>query len=140
MSVPRTICPPVGWVSPARVLVSVVLPAPLRPTRPIRSPEATRNVASLSSTRAPTRSSTPWAVITQGSSRARVGGTTGWPTATGGATSLVRHGPDQRWRASPWTGPHGMLTVRYHVVPHDRHRGTGTVTTTRQATPPGVAR
>ena len=36
----RSIVPAVGSSSPARVLVSVVLPAPLRPTRPILSPSA----------------------------------------------------------------------------------------------------
>ena len=32
--------PPAGRASPARILVSVVFPAPLRPTRPMRSPAA----------------------------------------------------------------------------------------------------
>ena len=39
MSPVRVIWPPEGSVSPARVLVRVVLPAPLRPTSPILSPE-----------------------------------------------------------------------------------------------------
>ncbi len=36
-----------GWPSPASTLVSVVLPAPLRPTSPTRSPAATRKVAAV---------------------------------------------------------------------------------------------
>src|SRR3954447_19894246 len=56
--------PPAGVPSPARHLVRVVLPAPLRPTRPMRSPLATRKVAFSTRTRAPARSSIPEAVIT----------------------------------------------------------------------------
>ena len=37
-------CPAAGSASPARILVRVVLPAPLRPTRPILSPAATRKL------------------------------------------------------------------------------------------------
>src|SRR3954463_7855989 len=48
--------------SPANTLHNVVLPAPLRPTRPTRSPAATRNVAASSSRRAPARSSRPLTV------------------------------------------------------------------------------
>ena len=50
--------PPAGSDSPARIPVSVVLPAPLRPTRPILSPAATWKVAGDSSRRAPARTST----------------------------------------------------------------------------------
>src|SRR5262245_3573083 len=57
--------PAAGWPSPARHLVRVVLPAPLRPTRPMRSPLATRKEADSMRTRAPARSSTPVAVITE---------------------------------------------------------------------------
>src|SRR6478672_11100159 len=57
--------PAAGWVTPARALVSVVLPAPLRPTRPTRSPGATRKVAASRSRREPARSSTAAAVITR---------------------------------------------------------------------------
>src|ERR1700710_2943106 len=49
--------PPVASSSPASTLVNVVLPAPLRPTRPILSPRSTRKVTSSMSSRAPTRSS-----------------------------------------------------------------------------------
>ena len=38
--------PAYGWPSPASTFSVVVLPAPLRPTRPIRSPGCTRRVAS----------------------------------------------------------------------------------------------
>src|SRR3954452_10665197 len=50
--------------SPASVVRVVVFPAPLRPTRPMRSPGCTRRVASLSRMRAPARSSRPVVVIT----------------------------------------------------------------------------
>src|SRR3954447_20213386 len=50
--------------SPARHLVRVVLPGPLRPTRPMRSPLAIRKVADSMRTRAPARSSIPEAEIT----------------------------------------------------------------------------
>ena len=63
--------PPAGSVSPARVLVSVVLPAPLRPTRPIRSPGCTRKVTFCSRARAPARSSRSVTVITGGPSGRR---------------------------------------------------------------------
>ena len=56
--------PPAGMPSPARHLVRVVLPAPLRPTRPMRSPLAIRKVADSMRTRAPARSSMPEAEIT----------------------------------------------------------------------------
>src|SRR3954453_15763117 len=56
--------------SPARVVRVVVLPAPLRPTRPIRSPGCTRRFASLMRMRLPARSSRPVVVITE----PRVGG------------------------------------------------------------------
>src|SRR5690606_3749535 len=51
----RSIVPPVGAVSPERVLVRVVLPAPLRPTRPILSPRSTRKETPSIRVRAPTR-------------------------------------------------------------------------------------
>src|SRR3954453_8872822 len=51
--------------SPASVVSVVVLPAPLRPTRPIRSPGCTRRVASLMRMRLPARSSRPVVVITE---------------------------------------------------------------------------
>ena len=50
--------PAAGSDSPARIRVRVVLPAPLRPTRPILSPAATWNDAGDSSRRAPARTST----------------------------------------------------------------------------------
>ncbi len=49
--------------SPASTFSVVVLPAPLRPTRPIRSPGCTRRVVSASRMREPARSSRPVAVI-----------------------------------------------------------------------------
>ena len=55
--------PAAGSASPARILVSVVLPAPLRPTRPTLSPAATRKLTSSISRRAPARTSSWWAVI-----------------------------------------------------------------------------
>jgi len=58
-AVVRSTVPVAGIPSPASTLHNVVLPAPLRPTRPTRSPEATRNVAESSSRRAPARSSRP---------------------------------------------------------------------------------
>src|SRR3954469_17489386 len=63
MSPLRVMVPAAGSVSPASVFVSVVLPAPLRPTRPMRSPGWTRNVTSVSRARAPARSSRPVTVI-----------------------------------------------------------------------------
>ena len=51
----RSTLPSAGSRSPASTLVSVVLPAPLRPTRPILSPLLTRNDTSDMRTRAPTR-------------------------------------------------------------------------------------
>src|SRR5215217_3966450 len=56
--------PACGMRSPASVVSVVVLPAPLRPTRPIRSPGCTRRVASLMRMRLPARSSRPVVVIT----------------------------------------------------------------------------
>jgi hypothetical protein len=50
--------PEAGNASPARIFVSVVLPAPLRPTRPIVSPGFTGNDTGLSRSRAPARTST----------------------------------------------------------------------------------
>src|SRR5665811_1631876 len=50
--------PAAGNVSPARILVRVVLPAPLRPTRPIVSPGFTGNDTGLSRSLAPARTST----------------------------------------------------------------------------------
>ncbi len=59
----RAPVPDAGRPSPARILVRVVLPAPLRPTRPTLSPAATRKVTSCISSRAPARTSSCWAVI-----------------------------------------------------------------------------
>src|SRR5580704_2525323 len=55
--------PPAGWAWPASTLASVVFPAPLRPTRPMRSPAATWKDAPSSSRRAPARSSMSVATI-----------------------------------------------------------------------------
>ena len=52
------IVPDAGVASPAKILVSVVLPAPLRPTNPILSPAATWKEACSSNRRAPARTST----------------------------------------------------------------------------------
>src|SRR5674536_203766 len=60
----RVTVPAAGAASPASTRVSVVLPAPLRPTKPIRSPGATRTDAELSNSREPARSSRSVAVIT----------------------------------------------------------------------------
>src|SRR5215472_10293480 len=57
-------CPAAGWPSAARTRASVVLPAPLRPTRPILSPGATWKDALSSNKRAPARSSISRAEIT----------------------------------------------------------------------------
>ena len=54
-------CRPPAAPRPARILVSVVLPAPLRPTSPILSPAATWNEACSSSRRAPARTSRSFA-------------------------------------------------------------------------------
>ena len=56
-----------GSPSPARMRMVVVLPAPLRPTSPIRSPGCTRSAAPSveSSVRAPARTSRSVAVITR---------------------------------------------------------------------------
>ena len=59
----RVTVPDAGSASPARILVSVVLPAPLRPTSPTLSPAATRKETSSISRRAPARTSSWWAVI-----------------------------------------------------------------------------
>src|SRR5690349_6097023 len=58
--------PAYGSPSPARIRMVVVLPAPLRPTSPIRSPGCTRSAAPSmdSSVRAPARTSRSVAVIT----------------------------------------------------------------------------
>ena len=56
-------CAGVRLPSPASTFSVVVLPAPLRPTRPIRSPGCTRRVVSDSRMREPARSSRPVAVI-----------------------------------------------------------------------------
>ena len=56
-------CRTAGRASPARILVSVVLPAPLRPTRPTLSPAATRKLTLSIRRRAPARTSRCWAVI-----------------------------------------------------------------------------
>ena len=56
--------PLAGRLSPARIRVSVVLPAPLRPTRPMRSPAAIRKDTSSISRRAPARTSSWDTVIT----------------------------------------------------------------------------
>src|SRR3954466_15272655 len=58
--------PACGSVSAAKVRRVVVLPAPLRPTRPIRSPGCTRRVVGSSRMRAPARSSRSVAVIMVG--------------------------------------------------------------------------
>src|SRR5215475_1858488 len=58
----RTV-PAAGSPLPDSTFIKVVLPAPLRPTSPIRSPSATWNEASASSSRAPARSSMPLATI-----------------------------------------------------------------------------
>src|SRR6476646_4816933 len=100
--------PDAGWPSPASTLVSVVLPAPLRPTSPTRSPSATRKLACPIRTRAPPRSSTSVAVLTEDLSRgADVGG---WAAASAGrsarsAPSLP--GRNGRTRV-PATGRTGM--------------------------------
>src|SRR2546423_10840165 len=56
-------CPVNGSASPASTFSVVVFPAPLRPTRPIRSPGWTRRFVSDSRIRAPARSSRPVAEI-----------------------------------------------------------------------------
>ncbi len=55
--------PAYGSLSPASTRIEVVLPAPLRPTSPIRSPCCTRRVAPDSRMRDPARSSRSVAVI-----------------------------------------------------------------------------
>src|SRR5690606_18626811 len=54
---------------PESSLVRVVLPAPFRPTSPTRMPESRRRFASWSSSRAPMRTETSWAVIIRPQSR-----------------------------------------------------------------------
>src|SRR5487761_35700 len=55
--------PAAGVAAPESTLARVVLPAPFRPIRPIRSPSATWKDASASRSRAPARSSMPLATI-----------------------------------------------------------------------------
>src|SRR5215211_3498763 len=59
--------PAYGSPSPARMRIVVVLPAPLRPTSPMRSPGCTRSAGpgADSSVRAPARTSRSVAVITR---------------------------------------------------------------------------
>ena len=87
--------PEAGWPSPARILVSVVLPAPLRPTRPTLSPAATRKVTSSMRSRAPARTSSCWAVIMRVAILRRGG--VGAPSATQellcGSACHERHDP-----------------------------------------------
>src|SRR5664280_2052840 len=80
----RVTVPAAGAASPASTRVSVVLPAPLRPTKPIRSPGATRTDAELSNSREPARSSRSVAVITS-----RVYEPSGYDAATAGSTPLA---------------------------------------------------
>jgi hypothetical protein len=60
----RRTVPAAGSPSPASTRASVVLPAPLRPTRPTLSPGLIWKVALSSSSCAPARSSRPVAAIT----------------------------------------------------------------------------
>src|SRR5690606_23519438 len=60
----RSARPAYGAASPANTRRVLVLPAPLRPTNPIRSPGCTRSVAPDSRIRLPARSSNPVAEIT----------------------------------------------------------------------------
>src|SRR5690606_15662551 len=62
----RCTSPAYGAASPASTFKVVVLPAPLRPTSPIRSPGAIRRLVSESRIRLPARSSRPVAVIMTG--------------------------------------------------------------------------
>ena len=76
--------PAAGWASPASTLASVVLPAPFRPTRPMRSPADTWNDASSSSRRAPARSSISLATIMTDAPRTKMDRPLPW------GVSLVR--------------------------------------------------
>src|ERR1700712_4018488 len=95
MSPEDVIVPPAGRASPARILVRVVFPAPLRPTSPIRSPAAIRKETSSISRRAPARTSSLDTVITTGLS----GGEDG-----------------ARRRAASWGGSGGVLKGRWSLV------------------------
>ena len=54
----RVIWPPAGSISPAKHFARVDLPAPFRPTNPMRSPLLIRTATSLTKSLAPARSST----------------------------------------------------------------------------------
>ncbi len=56
--------PLVGAISPASILIVVVLPAPFGPSSATISPRPTSNVTSLTTVRAPKRRVRPVAVIT----------------------------------------------------------------------------
>src|SRR5674476_701672 len=102
----RLTVPAAGNASPARILVRVVLPAPLRPTRPIVSPGFTGNDTGLSRSLAPARTSTFVTVsTTDHSSRpAQYGRTAFTPPAdpssrshdTPGTCGVSRHEPTPR--------------------------------------------
>src|SRR3954452_18540847 len=105
----RVTVPAAGSASPARTLVSVVLPAPLRPTRPTRSPAAIRKETSDIRIREPARSSIPVAVI---KGALRYDGTTGgqkrWPGRRHGQP-LARQGVRRSITRTVYASAHGPL-------------------------------
>ena len=102
--------------SPARILVRVVLPAPLRPTRPTLSPAATRKLTSSIRSRAPARTSSCWAVIIRLVSRmAPVE-----PAATQPMAPVDDREPRESDHALQPEGP-----ARHRAGPRRRRRGGG---------------
>src|SRR5438270_6713009 len=98
-------------VSPASALASVVLPAPLRPTRPTRSPAAMWNVAPSSRVRAPTCRPRSTALINWAAPlNERSVGTEGRPTASVRVGAFLPSPDRQLHRAQLYRNtPTGML-------------------------------
>src|SRR3954454_19234324 len=111
--------------SPARVVRVVVLPAPLRPTRPMRSPGCTRRVASLMRMRAPARSWRPVVVITD----PRIGAPGGMPERISpGVGGITCPGASTRETgllpaAARQDAGHVLVRTARAAVPGVRHRG-----------------
>src|SRR5664280_2677842 len=113
--------PAAGKVSPARIFVSVVLPAPLRPTRPIVSPGFTGNDTGLSRSLAPARTSTFVTVsTTDHSSRSAATPRPASHRAGGSLIEESRHARDM-WRVVTRTDP---STVAEAHRPFNRRDGS----------------
>ena len=134
--------PAYGSPSPASTRIVVVLPAPLRPTRPIRSPGCTRSVASDSRMRDPARSSRSVAVIKGDSPGGWGPGRAPWrPSTRSGSrrpeyrsaragfrrrvavmTDLTGHGPAPRHRGQPRHRPRHRRRAAHPRGVGDDHR------------------